>query len=193
MKNKVIILLGKSASGKSTIEKRLESVEIGTRAISTTTRKPRTNEKNGVDYYFVTEDEFNKSLENGEFVENSEYPMVSGNAKYGINKKHIDLDSNNVIAVLNPDGMRQIVGRLGKENIVSIYIKRNDRDRVISALSRDESDLLETLEEVLRRVKADKIDFDGIENEVDYVVENDNMFTAICEVIGIINKETKQV
>ena len=103
MKNKVIILLGKSASGKSTIEKRLESVEIGTRAISTTTRKPRTNEKNGVDYYFVTEDEFNKSLENGEFVENSEYPMVSGNAKYGINKKHIDLDSNNVIAVLNPE------------------------------------------------------------------------------------------
>lgn len=190
-KNKLFVLIGKSGSGKSTIEKEIDRLGYANKVISTTTRSPRSYEQDGVDYYFLNETVFNIYLKQGQYAEHSTYPTVWGDANYGINKNDIKLNEGNAIAVVNPHGYFQLIDSLGKENVVGIYIDRDDRERVISAIERDKSDdLVSILEEVKRRVLADDFDFDGMKNKVDYVVENHRLHIAIDNIIEIIKKET---
>ena len=191
-RNKLFILVGKSRSGKSTIEKLINDSGNANKIISTTTRNPRSFERDSEDYYFISQTVFDIYLKQGQYAEHSTYPTVWGNASYGINKNDIKLDEGNAIAVVNPDGLRQLVKNLGKENVVSIYIKRDDRERVISAIERDVSkDLMSILNEVTRRLEADEIDFAGMEEVADYVVENNDLTLALEKIINIIESETK--
>ena len=147
-KHKLVILCGASGSGKSTIERRISELGIANRVISSTTRNPRSNEKDGQDYYFLTEEEFNKKLNKGLFAEHSKYITVNGMAQYGMQIKDIKLKEGNYICVVNPDGMNQVLNNLGKSHCITIYIDRNDRERVCSTLMRDKSkDFSKVLEE----------------------------------------------
>lgn len=189
--NKLFVLIGKSGSGKSTIEKEIDRLGYANKIISTTTRKPRSFEHDSIDYYFISQTIFDIYLKQGQYAEHSTYPTVWGLASYGINKNDIKLDEGNAIAVVNPHGYFQLVESLGKENVVGIYIDRDDRERVISAIERDKNDdLVSILEEVTRRIKADERDFEGMKNKVDYVVKNHRLHIAIDEVVEIIKKET---
>ena len=191
-KNKLFILIGKSGSGKSTIEQSISESGYANKIISTTTRQPRSFERDGVDYYFLNKTVFDIYLKQGQYAEHSTYPTVWGNADYGINKNDIKLDENNAIAVVNPDGLRQLVKNLGKENVISIYIERDDRERVISAIQRDKSkDLKSILREITRRLEADEIDFAGMEEVADYVVKNNDLTLTLKKIIDIIESETK--
>lgn len=188
---KLFVLIGKSGSGKSSIEKEIDRLGYANKIISTTTRKPRPYERDTIDYYFINETVFDVYLKQGQYAEHSKYPTVWGMASYGINKNDIKLNEGNAIAVVNPDGYSQLIESLGKENVVGIYIDRDDRERVISAIERDKSDnLVSILEEVTRRVKADEIDFSGMKDKADYVVKNHRLHIAIDEVINIIKKES---
>lgn len=189
--NKLFVLIGKSGSGKSTIESMINDGGYAKKIISTTTRKPRSTEIQGESYYFISQTIFDIYLKQGQYAEHSTYPTVWGLASYGINKNDIKLDEGNAIAVVNPHGYFQLVESLGKENVVGIYIDRNDRKRVISAIERDKSDdLVSILEEVTRRIKADERDFEGMKDKADYVVKNHRLHIAIDKVIEIIKKET---
>lgn len=189
---KLFVILGKSGSGKSTLESMINDAGYANKVISTTTRNPRSYEVQGESYHFISQTIFDIYLKQGQYAEHSTYPTVWGNASYGINKNDIHLDKNNAIAVVNPDGYSQLLNNLGKDKVVGIYITRDDRKRVISAIKRDKSeDLVSILEEVTRRFKADKIDFTGIENKVDYVIENKDLTDTFQQIIKIIEKETK--
>jgi len=84
MKGKFVIIVGPSTSGKTeAVKALLARVPNSTRFVSVTTRAPRPDEKNGSDYVFVSRDEFQKSVEAGEFFE---YAEVYGNL-YGSSKK----------------------------------------------------------------------------------------------------------
>ena len=190
-KNKLFLLLGKSSSGKSVTEKEIDRLGYAKKITSTTTRKPRSYEIDTVDYFFISQDVFDIYLKQGQYAEHSTYPTVWGNASYGINKNDIKLDRFNGIAVVNPDGHRQLVKSLGKENVVSIYIERDDRERVISAIERDKSkDLRKLLKEIDRRLEADEIDFKSVADEVDYKIKNVDLEQTIQQVINIIKVET---
>lgn len=191
--NKLFVIMGKSGSGKSTIEKEICRLEMANRVISTTTRSPRSYEIDSVDYYFISEDVFNIYLRQEQYAEHSEYPTVWGMAKYGINKNDIKLNEGNAICVVNPDGYRQLVKSLGKERVVGIYIDRDDRDRVISSIVRDKNNnLVSILEEIVRRLKSDEKDFKNIKEEVDYIINNDrNLSSVVWDIVDIIKKETK--
>lgn len=190
-KNKLFLLLGKSSSGKSVTEKEIDRLGYAKKIISMTTREKRESEIDTVDYYFVSQKIFNIYLKQNQFAEHSAYPTVWGDASYGINKNDIKLDKFNGIAVVNPDGHRQLVKSLGKENVVSIYIERDDRERVISAIERDKSkDLRKLLKEIDRRLEADEIDFKSVADEVDYKIKNVDLEQTIQQVINIIKVET---
>ena len=82
MKGKIIILSAPSGTGKSTIISRLmedETLRLGF-SISATSRKPRGQEMDGKDYFFLTEEEFQRRIDNGEFVEWEEVYAVLATA-----------------------------------------------------------------------------------------------------------------
>ena len=84
---KIYCLLGKSGSGKSTIEKLLEKKGLK-RIVSTTTRPMREGEIEGIDYHFVNEWEFYNFSEQGNFLERSSY----NNWRYAIDKEYNKID-----------------------------------------------------------------------------------------------------
>lgn len=174
----MIVLVGESASGKSSIEKYLVDNYGYSKVISYTTRSPRPNEINGVDYHFVSVEEFKSLNEQGFFAETATY----NNWHYGTAKEDCTDDK---IAVLTPHGLRQI-SKVDGITAVSFYINVPRRDRLIKILQRGDD-----IEEAYRRSLSDVGQFDGIEDEVDYVINNDGYAKSIKkmseEVYSIIN------
>lgn len=185
--NKLFIVMGKSASGKSTIENKISEFKVAKKVISCTTREKRSYEKDTEDYYFLSDIVFDTYLKQKQFAEHSEYTTATGKAKYGINKNDIKLDESNYICVVNPHGMKQLVENLGASNCVTIYIKRDDKERLLASLNRDDH---VNVEEVIRRFEADKRDFQRIEEVADYIIENKDLTDSVLDIINIIKKET---
>ncbi len=155
----MIVLVGESASGKSSIERHLVDYYEYNKVISYTTRDPRPNEVDGVDYHFISVSEFLNLKEQGFFAETAVY----NNWYYGTAKEDCTDDK---IAVLTPHGLRQI-SKVDGINVTSFYINVPRRDRLIKILQRGDD-----IEEAYRRSLSDVGQFDGIEDEVDYVVHN---------------------
>lgn len=155
----MIVLVGESASGKSSIEKYLVENYGYSKVVSYTTREPRNGEIDGVDYHFITKSQFRRLKEQGFFAETAVY----NGWYYGTAKKDY---TNNKIAVLTPHGLRQIK-KLKDIDVLSFYISVPRRDRLIKILQRGDD-----IEEAYRRSLSDVGQFDGIEDEVDCVINN---------------------
>jgi guanylate kinase len=92
MKGKLIIFSAPSGAGKTTIVKHLLQQDFGLEfSVSATSREPRQGEVHGKDYYFLTEDEFRKKIENGEFLE---WEEVYNGIFYGTLKSEVELIRN---------------------------------------------------------------------------------------------------
>lgn len=164
----MIVLVGESASGKSSIEKYLVDNYGYKKIVSYTTRQPRDGEVNGVDYHFIDRSQFRRLKLQGFFAETATY----NDWYYGVAKKDC---TNDKVAVLTPHGLRQI-SKLNDINITSFYINVPRRDRLIKILQRGDN-----IEESYRRNVSDVGMFDGIEDEVDYVIHNDKYNKSIKE------------
>ena len=91
MKSRLFVIAGPSGVGKGTVIKELLNDKNLTLSVSSTTRKPRPTEKDGINYNFVTLDQFEKSAKNGEFLE---WAIYNGN-HYGTSKKAVEAALNN--------------------------------------------------------------------------------------------------
>lgn len=172
----MIVLVGESASGKSSVEKYFVENYGYKKIVSYTTRKPRNGEIDGVDYYFVTEEKFLELQENGFFAESAAY----NGWHYGTAKEDCTDDK---IAVLTPHGLRQL-SKIDGINVLSFYISVPRRDRLIKILQRGDN-----IEEAYRRSLSDVGQFDGIEDEVDSVIENIGYEKEVIEVASEIKAE----
>ena len=195
MKNKLFVLLSESSGGKDTLLNMIVKNEFLKPVISTTTRKMRSNEKQDREYHFVTKEEFMLMEAKDEFLETTSYLIPSeGIVKYGLAKKDVVLSKSSYVVILNPIGLQQVEEQLGKENVVSIYIHRNDKDRFISYLNREEKEFSLILEDAYERFKKDLNDFAGIETKVDYVINNDgsleDMMIQFLEILNIESSKT---
>lgn len=171
----MIVLVGESASGKSSIEKYFVENYGYKKIVSYTTRQPRKGEVDGVDYHFVSTEKFISLKEQGFFAENAQY----NGWYYGVAKEDCTDDK---VAVLTPHGLRQ-VSKINDINIISFYINVPRRDRLIKILQRGDS-----IEESYRRNLSDVGMFDGIEDEVDFVIYNDGYNKSIAKMA----KEVKE-
>jgi guanylate kinase len=169
----VIVLLGESGCGKSKISKQLEALGYH-RIVTYTTREPRIEdgELNGVDYFFLSDDEFMKLKEESFFGETGEYRMWHYGS--GINSYTID----STIA-LTPKGLRQLKRR--NVELKSFYISVPRRERLIKILERGDD-----IDESYRRSVSDIGQFDGIEDEVDYVIDNTGCIKTPMEIASVI-------
>jgi len=102
----VLTITGPTAAGKSTIERELQRLGCG-RAISHTTRMPRLGEKNGVDYHFIFDQDYDRLRAEGEFIETIEF----GARRYGLSKAALSqamAAGQHVAIVVDPHGADQI-------------------------------------------------------------------------------------
>ena len=167
----MLLLVGKSASGKSEILKRLK--ELGMKTIVTyTTRPPRIGEVEGIDYHFISEEDFIKKIQSDFFAETTKYETVNGIWRYGSAKEDYD---NNTAVILNPEGLKS-VKRIFPEAI-AMYIIASNKTRYERAISRIKSNDKKGLKEIDRRFEADENDFTYIHKYVDGVFVNENVKT----------------
>ena len=162
----MIILVGESASGKSSIEKIMVDNYGFKKIVFYTTRSPRTGEVDGIDYHYITADKFLELKAAGFFAETAQY----NGWYYGAAKEDCTDDK---VVVLTPHGMRQIK-KIDGIHTVCFYINVPRRDRLIKILQRGDN-----IEEAYRRNLSDVGQFDGIADEVDYVIKNPNYNLSI--------------
>lgn len=185
----IIVLLGASGSGKSTIENELATHHGFEKIISYTTRHPRNGEINGKDYFFTENNTFASMINAGVLAEYDEY---SQGRTYGTLKADY-LDGDKVV-VLTPNGLRQLKQNCLTENIFTVLVNANLGTRVKRYIDRcgiDKFDLNDK-NEIAARVERDFAMFLGLEKEVNLVVNN-NEGTDINDVIREILQVEEKV
>lgn len=176
----MIVLEGKSGSGKDSIGKELEKLGY-IKTVTYTTRPARQNEVDGVDYHFVSTDYFKELVGQEFFAEWRDYETDKGIWLYGSAKKDYNIAANKYI-ILTPSGLDAI-----KENSIdttTFYIDVND-DVILERLHNRGDDP----KEVKRRFLADIADFENIENKVDFTISNNGQL-SLQEIATMINYAT---
>lgn len=160
---KIYVLMGKSATGKDTIYKKILS--NGNKklheVITYTTRPIRENETEGVEYHFTDENFYEKCLEDGKIIEYRMYNTVHGPWYYFmVNDGQIDLNNDyNYIIIGTLESFSQIRDYYGKEVVIPIYIEIEDGERLTRALKREKEQNEPKYEELCRRFLADSKDY----------------------------------
>lgn len=170
----MLVIIGESASGKSTLQDLICKTFNHKKVVTYTTRPIRKGEVDGVSYHYISDEEFKRLKNEDFFVETSEY----NGWHYGtpINECTDLLDTN---AVLTPSGLRKLKKRGIK--VVSIYLKVDRRSRLMKILNRGDN-----IEEAYRRNLSDVGQFDGVENEVDYVIVNTGYKKSANELLDVV-------
>lgn len=119
----LIIMSGPSGVGKGTIrEKAMEDKSLNLfYSISMTTRNPRPGEQNGREYYFVSKEEFQRNIDNGNLLEWAEFV---GN-RYGTPKDKVEKmrdEGKNVLLEIDVNGTSQVLSKLDRNDVISVFI-----------------------------------------------------------------------
>ena len=157
----MIVLSGASASGKTEVAKLLAKKYGITKIITTTTRSMRVGEVDKRDYFFISKEEFEKKIANGDFVE---YTFYNGNL-YGSTKDQI---ADNRCVVIDPAGLKSYIA-LNDPNIITFYLEANEETRRQRMIGRGDDP-----DKIISRIENDRIAFKK-ENvaKVDYVIDSD--------------------
>ena len=173
----MIIIVGKTASGKDTVVKKLVDDYKYTKIITYATRPMRKGEQQDITYHFISDEEFKQKIDEGFFAEWKSYITNEGVWYYGSSLEDIKNADDKSVIILTPQGYRDIKEKLPDKNIACIYLYENI-DTMKKRLSKRGDDH----KEVERRIKSDLEDFKNFESEADKIVYN-NDGTDIDEVI----------
>lgn len=157
----MIVLVGESASGKTTLLNELVENHGYKKIVTYTTRPKREFEKDDVDYHFVDDETFQKMVQDEKFIEHNQYRGWN----YGTAIKDVKKADDKSIIILTPAGLRA----MDKAGIDcdSVYLYVDRRSRLIQLLFRGDD-----VDEAYRRNLSDVGQFDGIVKEADYVIDN---------------------
>ena len=181
-KGAILILSGPSGCGKSTLLKEVyKDIDDYYFSISTTTRAPRVGETNGVDYFFVTKEEFEVDIENGDFLE---YAKVHDNY-YGTSLKPINSALNEgKLVIFDIDVQGHEIVRSKLDSIVtSVFITTPSLEVLETRLNSRNTDSLEIIE---KRIKNAKGEVEYFQN-YDYLIINDELEVAAKQLVCIAN------
>ena len=179
----IIILSSPSGAGKTTLVKKLSSIENFEISISYTTRIPRLNEENGKDYYFINTKDFNELIRKNELLE---YAQVFSNF-YGSSKKKVIQNlklGKNVVFDIDWQGTKQIKEKNLSYKLISIFILPPSKKTLVNRLSERENNDEKIINQRMKKFEID------VKHWIDYdfVVINDDLETCFNEVKDIITK-----
>lgn len=177
----LVMILGKSACGKSSVADMIDKYLRYDKLVLCTTRPKRAKEFNGIDYYFIDDSEFKAKIIKDDFIYYSQYDTPDGSWYYGLEKAELDRHVYGVL-VIEPDGARAIKERLGEfTKCKTIYIDSDDKERYIRQINRGD----EIMEISLRAIR-DNVAFMGIEREIDYTVTGNTVSDIYREILKIL-------
>jgi len=159
---KLVCLIGKSSSGKDTIYRELlkESEFKFKKVVLYTTRPIRDNEEDGVQYHFVTEEDFLRFEKEGKVIESRVYHTYYGDWRYfTVDDGKIDIEHHNYLIIGTLDSYRDTSEYFGKNKVIPIVIEVDDGIRLQRAINREMAQETPKYEEMCRRFLADAEDF----------------------------------
>lgn len=186
----IFYIMGKSASGKDSLYKKLLSTDLGLNRVAIyTTRPKRDGEAEGIEYHFVDEKFLNDRKD--KIIEKRVYHTVFGDWYYAtIDDGKIEKDKNYVV-IGTLESYNIIKKYYGKELVFPIYLEVSNDIRRKRAIDRENMQKVPKLDEMERRFKADEIDFseDNIKNaEIEKRYINDDFDKCLQEVVDDIKK-----
>lgn len=180
-KGQLFILSGPSGVGKGTIRERImanHNLNLSY-SISMTTRKPRVNEKDGEDYFFVDEETFDKKIKNGELLE---YATFVGN-KYGTPKDFVDKllnEGKNVLLEIEIEGAKQVMAKC--PDAITIFMVPPSFEELEKRIRGRRSESEDIIQQRLAKAKREM----KLQNDYKYVVINDSISRVSDEITNII-------
>jgi len=178
VRGNLIVLSGPGGVGKSTITSALRGDPRFWVSVSATTREPRPNEKEGVDYFFYSEEKFQSMIDAGEFLEWAEF----AGSRYGTPRIPVDEWRNvgkHVILEIEIDGARQV--RKSDPTSRSVFIAPPDWDELVRRLTSRGTDSPERRAARLALAEAEM----AAASEFDFTLVNDQVDTLIARLIPL--------
>ena len=178
--NIMVILSSPSGAGKTTLTKKIQqkyqSFKI---SVSHTTRKPRPNEVEGVDYYFVSQEKFKKFINEGKFYE---YAKIFDNY-YGTSKESVDqtIKTNDIIFDIDWQGTQQL-SKFKSLKLIKIFLIPPNKKELKQRIKRNQ----DSPKEVERRFKAYDKDIQHWQ-DYDYIIINENLENCYKQIEKIIS------
>ncbi len=159
----IYYLMGKSASGKDTIYKRLRILHPEWKeVVPYTTRPIRDGEQEGTEYHFISDDRMDLYIRQGKVIEMRSYNTVYGVWRYGtIDDGQISKEESgeNYLMIGTLEGYEGMIRYFGKSALYPIYIEVPNKLRIERARARELEQKVPKLQEMSRRFEADERDF----------------------------------
>ena len=179
----MLILSSPSGAGKTTITKKIQQKYQEFKiSVSHTTRKPRPNEIEGIDYFFISIDEFKKKIKNNEFYEFAKiFDNYYGTSKSSIN--NLLKQKNDILFDIDWQGTQQL-SKFKELIFIKIFILPPNKNELGKRLMQRNQDQKETVTKRLKSYNDDIIHW----SDYDYVIINDNLelcFKQIEEIIKL--------
>jgi guanylate kinase len=173
----ILVITGPSGVGKGTlIRLLLDRFPRMALSVSATTRDPRPGEEPGVDYHFLSPEEFQRRIDAGEFLEWAEY----AGHRYGTLKSELDRDADPLVLEIEVQGARQVRERVPEAT--SVFIAPPSEEALRTRLVGRGSDDPEQIE---RRLAVAREELSARE-EFDHVVVNDDLDAAVQELTRLV-------
>ena len=178
--NIMVVLSSPSGVGKTTITKKIQQKYQNFKvSVSHTTRKPRSNEVDGVDYSFVSKNKFEKLIKDNEFYE---YAKIFENY-YGTSKKNVDqlIKKNDILFDIDWQGTQQLSSSINS-NLIKIFLITDSKEELKKRLlKRDQN----TIEEVEKRFNSFNEDVKHWK-DYDYILINKNLDVCFKQIEKLI-------
>ena len=189
-KGLLIIMSGPSGVGKGAIRKKVmedESLKLWF-SVSMTTRSIRPGEENGREYFFVSKEEFKKTLHEGGLLESNQYV----NNYYGTPKAKVEEmreKGYNVMLEIDVNGAEQVMKAIGKENVVSIFILPPSMEELETRIRGRSTESEEIIQKRLAKARKEL----PFKKDYRYHVINDSLERCAEEIKSIIKKESQNL
>ena len=184
--NILVILSSPSGVGKTTLTKKIEQKYQSFKlSISHTTRSPRSNEVDGIDYHFVSNDKFKQLIKENKFYE---YAKIFENY-YGTLKKNVDdtLKNNDIIFDIDWQGTKQL-SKFKNLRIIKIFLIAKNKEELKNRLIKRNQNTQKEIDERLNSFETDMKHW----NDYDYIVINNNLEACFRQIENIISIEKKK-
>ena len=181
-----IVLSSPSGAGKTTITKKLSQKYPNIKvSISHTTRKPRPNEIDGVDYHFVNKEQFEKLIEKENFYEHAKiFDNYYGTSKQFVNKLH--KQNYDVVFDIDWQGTKKL-SQYKELNLIKIFILPPDKKELKKRLVKRNQDNDQIVERRLKQYESDIKHW----SDYDYVVINKDLESCFSQIEKIIENHKK--
>ena len=186
-KNLLVILSSPSGVGKTTLTKKIQQKYSSFKiSVSYTTRPPRSNEVEGVDYFFISKDKFKEFIRENKFYE---YAKIFENY-YGTLKRNVDeiLKNNDLIFDIDWQGTKQL-SRFKNLNLIKIYLTTENKEELKKRLIKRDQNSPDEIEKRFNSFEEDIKHW----NDYDYVLINKNLDVCFKQIENIILLHKKKI